>query len=46
MDKQSDDLIKNMKPELVLTLAGIKILKDHFKQNVKEWRFVVSKAIK
>ena len=35
-----------MKPELVLTLSGIKILKEKFKQNIKEWRFVVSKAIK
>jgi hypothetical protein len=45
MDKQTDEEIKKMKPEVVLTLAGIKILKGQFKQNIKEWRFVVAKAI-
>ena len=45
MDKQTDEEIKKMKPEVVLTLAGIKMLKGQFKQNVKEWRFVVAKAI-
>ncbi len=31
MDKQTDEDIKKMKPEVVLTLAGIKILKGQFK---------------
>ena len=30
---------------MIVTLAGIKILKNHFKENIKEWRFVVAKAI-
>jgi len=34
-----------MNPEVVVTLAGIKILKTKFKDNIKEWRFVVAKAI-
>ncbi len=45
MNRQTDEDIKNMKPEVVLTLVGIKILKREFKQNNKEWRFVVAKAI-
>ena len=45
VDKQTDEYIKKMKPEIVLTLAGIKLLKNEFKQNIKEWRFVVAKAI-
>ena len=37
--------MKKLTPEIVLTLVGIKILKTHFKENIKEWRFVVAKAI-
>ena len=37
--------MKKLSPEIVLTLAGIKILKTYFKENIKEWRFVVAKAI-
>jgi hypothetical protein len=28
LDKQRDEIIKKMKPEILLTLAGIKILKE------------------
>jgi hypothetical protein len=28
LDKQTDEIIKKMKPEILLTLAGIKILKE------------------
>ena len=45
VNKQTDEEIKNLSPELVLTLVGIKILKIYFKENIKEWRFVVAKAI-
>jgi hypothetical protein len=38
-------LLKKLPAEIVVTLAGIKILKNHFKENIKEWRFVVAKAI-
>jgi hypothetical protein len=31
--------------EAILTLAGIKILKTKFKENIREWRFVASKGI-
>ncbi len=44
-DKQTDDQLKQLGPEIILTLAGIKLLKGHFKDNIKEWRFVVGKAI-
>jgi hypothetical protein len=37
-------LIK-LSPEILLTLAGIKILKAYFKDNIKEWRFVAAKGI-
>ncbi len=42
--KQSNEQIKSMKPEVVITLAGIKMLKTHFKDNIKEWRFVYTKG--
>ena len=45
LEKQTDEEISKMNPEVVLTLAGIKILKTKFKDNIKEWRFVVAKAI-
>ncbi len=44
-DKQTDDQLKQLAPEIILTLTGIKLLKGHFKDNIKEWRFVVGKAI-
>ena len=37
--------MKRLTPEIILTLVGIKILKTHFKDKIKEWRFVVAKAI-
>jgi hypothetical protein len=37
--------LKKLSPEILLTLAGIKILKTYFKENIKEWRFVVAKGI-
>ncbi len=45
VEKQTDEEVKKLAPEIVLTLVGIKILKTHFKENIKEWRFVVAKAI-
>ena len=45
VDQQTDEEVKKLSPEIVLTLAGIKILKTYFKENIKEWRFVVAKAI-
>ena len=44
VDKQTDEEIKKIKPEIVLTLAGMKMLKTSFKENMKEWRFVYAKA--
>jgi hypothetical protein len=45
VDKQTDEAVKALSPEIVLTLAGIKLLKTYFKENIREWRFVVAKAI-
>ena len=45
VEKQADMYIKKMDPKVILTLAGIKILKTQFKENIMEWRFVAAKAI-
>ena len=42
---QTDDQIKNLSAEIILNLAGIKLLKTKFKENIKEWRFVAAKGI-
>ncbi len=44
-DKQTNREIKKMKPEIILTLVGIKMLKTFFKDNIKEWRFVYAKGV-
>jgi hypothetical protein len=45
VDKQKDEELKKLSPEIILTLVGIKMLKTYFKENAREWRFVVAKAI-
>jgi hypothetical protein len=42
---QTNEEIKKMKPETILTLVGIKLLKTYFKDNMKEWRFVYAKGV-
>ncbi len=42
---QTDESVKKLSPEIILTIAGIKILTKYFKQNKLEWKFVVAKAI-
>jgi hypothetical protein len=45
VEKQTDEELKKLSPKILLTLAGIKMLKIYFKENAREWRFVVAKAI-
>ena len=42
---QTDEEIKKLTADAILTLAGIKLLKTQFKENIKEWRFVAAKGI-
>lgn len=42
---QSEEEIKALGDKLILTLIGIKILREHFKDNQNEWKLVVHKAI-
>ena len=45
LDKQTDEELKKLSPEIILTLTGIKLLKTYFKDNIKESRFVIAKAM-
>ncbi len=45
VDKQTDEGLKKLDPLIVLTLAGIKLLKGHFQKNLKECRISIAKAI-
>ena len=41
---QTDPDLKTMGSEMLLTLVGIKILSNEYKDNKKEWKLVVHKA--
>ena len=38
-------MIKNLPKEVLLTLVGIKILKERFNSNRSEWNLVAGKAV-
>jgi hypothetical protein len=44
MQKQKDEEIKKLGADVILTLAAIKILKEKFSGNSKEWKLVVAKG--
>lgn len=44
IDLQTDESIKKLQKEILLTVVGLKILKTSFKENSKEWKLVASKG--
>jgi hypothetical protein len=44
VEKQISEEVKQLKIEALLTLAALKILKTHFKDNIKEWKLVAAKG--
>ncbi len=44
VEKQTSEEVKQLKKEALLTLAALKILMTHFKDNVKQWKLVAAKG--
>ncbi len=44
VEKQTSEEVKQLKKEALMTFAALKILKTHFKDNIKEWKLVASKG--
>ena len=45
IEKQTDEDVKKLNHNAILTLIGIKLLKEQFSENSKEWKLVGCKAI-
>jgi hypothetical protein len=42
---QTDETVKSLNDDLLLTVIAIKILKTRFTGNIKEWRLVAAKGV-
>lgn len=44
IQSQTDEALKALPSDVILTVVGLKLLKSHFADNAKEWKLVASKG--